>query len=50
MELETPKQMVIQSFQELLQARGIGFKIIKQVVVSSQELHQARGIGCKIIK
>jgi hypothetical protein len=47
MELETSNQVVVHSFQELLQARGIGFKIINQVVVRSQELHQARGITLK---
>jgi hypothetical protein len=48
--LETSNQAVVCSFQKLFQARGIGFKIMKQAVVRSQELHQARGIEFKIIK
>ena len=48
--LETLNQVVVHSFRKLFQARGIGFKIMKQAVVSSQELHQARGLGLKIIK
>jgi hypothetical protein len=37
-------------YPELLQAREMGFKIIKEAVVPSQELHQVRGIGFKVIK